>query len=47
MQITRIHVTYVQSHTLLLAEVFEKFQNMCLEINETNQAPFLTAVRLV
>ena len=28
---------YVQSDTLLLAEVFENFRNMCLEIDELDQ----------
>ena len=34
---------YVQSGTLLLADVFESFQNMCLEIYEFDPAKFLTA----
>ena len=32
---------YVQSNTLLLAYVFENFQNMCLEIYEPDPAKFL------
>ena len=28
------HELYVQSHALLLADVFENFRNMCLEIYE-------------
>ena len=28
------HDLYVQSNTLLLADAFEKFRNMCLEIYE-------------
>ena len=33
---------YVQSNTLLLADVFQSFQNMCLEIYELVPARFLT-----
>ena len=32
------HDLYVQSNTLLLADVFENFQNMCLEIYELDPA---------
>ena len=32
---------YVQSDTLLLADVFENFRNMCLEIYELDPAKFL------
>ena len=32
---------YVQSDTLLLADVFEEFRNMCLEIYELDPAKFL------
>ena len=35
------HNLYVQSHTLLLADVFENFQNMCLKIYELDPAKFL------
>ena len=34
---------YVQSDTLLLADVFEKFRNMCLKIYELDHAKFLLA----
>ena len=34
---------YVQSDTLLLADVFENFRNMCLEIYELDPAKFLSA----
>ena len=34
---------YVQSNKLLLADVFENFQNMCLKIYELDPARFLTA----
>ena len=34
---------YVQSDTLLLADVFENFRNTCLEIYELDSARFLTA----
>ena len=33
---------YVQNDMLLLADVFENFRNMCLEIYEVNPARFLT-----
>ena len=34
---------YLQSNTLLLADVFENFRNMCLEIYELDPAKFLSA----
>ena len=34
---------YVQSDTLLLADVFENFRNMCLKIYELDPAEFLSA----
>ena len=34
---------YVQSDTLLLADVFENFRNKCIEIYELDPAHFLTA----
>ena len=34
---------YVRSYTLLLANVFENFQNMCLKIYELDPAHFLSA----
>ena len=37
------HDFYVQSNTLLLAYIFENFQNMCLEIYELDPAKFLLA----
>ena len=37
------HELYVQSDTLLLADVFEDFKNMCLEIYELDPANFLSA----
>ena len=37
---------YVQSGTLLLADIFENFRNMCLLIYELDLAPLLTALRL-
>ena len=33
---------YLQSDTLLLADVFENFRNMCLKINELDPARFRT-----
>ena len=32
---------YIQSDTLLLADVFEKFRNMCFEIYELDPVRFL------
>ena len=37
---------YVQSNTLLLADVFENFRNKCIEIYELDPARFLSAPRL-
>ena len=41
------HDLYVQSNTLLLVDVFENFQNMCLEIYELDPAKFRSATGLV
>ena len=37
------HDLYVQSNILLLADVFENFRNVCLEIQKLNPAKFLPA----
>ena len=37
------HDLYFQSDTLLLADVFENFRNMCLKIYEFDPAKFLSA----
>ena len=37
------HDLYVQSDTLLLADVFENFRNKCIEIYELVPAHFLSA----
>ena len=37
------HHLYVQSDTLLLADVFENFRNMCLEIYELDPVYFVSA----
>ena len=37
------HDLYVQSDSLLLADVFENFRNKCIEIYELDSAHFLTA----
>ena len=36
------HDLYVQNNTLLLADVFENFRNMCLETLKLDPARFLT-----
>ena len=36
------HDLYVQSDTLLLADVFERFRNMCIKIYEPDLAKFLS-----
>ena len=38
---------YVQSNTLLLAVIFENFQNISFEIYEVDPTPFLSTTRLV
>ena len=40
------HDLYVQSNSLLLADVFENFRNMCLEIYELDPVYFVSAPRL-
>ena len=40
------HDLYVQSDTLLLADVFENFRNKCIEIYELDPAHFLSAPKL-
>ena len=37
------HDLYVQSDTLLLANIFENFRNMCIKVYELNPAHFLSA----
>ena len=37
------HDLYVQNNPLLLADVFENFRNMCLEIYDLDPAKFLSA----
>ena len=41
------HDLYVQSDTLLLADVFENFRNMCIKVYELDPAHFLTVPGLV
>ena len=36
------HDLYAHSDTLLLADVFQNFQNICVKTNKFNPAPFLT-----
>ena len=40
------HDLYVQSDTLLLADVFENFRKMCLKIYKLDPVKFLSAPRL-
>ena len=40
------HDLYVQSNSLLLADVFESFWNMCLQIYELDTARFVIAPEL-
>ena len=40
------HDLYVKSNTLLLANVFYNFQNMCLEIYKLDSTQFLTVPEL-
>ena len=40
------HGLYVYSDTLLLADVFGNFKNMCLKIDKLDPARFLTAPTL-
>ena len=37
------HDLYVQSHILLLADVFKNFRNKCIEMYELDTAHFLSA----
>ena len=37
------HDLYAQSDTLLAADVFENFRNMCIQVYELDPAHFLTA----
>ena len=41
--LSKYHELYVQSDTLLLADVFENFTNKCIEIYELDPAYFLSA----
>ena len=40
------HNLYVQSDTLLLADIFENFRNMCIKVYELDPAHFLSAAGL-
>ena len=40
--VAEYHDLHVQSDTLLLADVFEEVQNMCLEIDELDSTKFLS-----
>ena len=44
--LSEYHDLYVQSNTLLLADVFENFRDKCIEICEPDPAHFLSAPRL-
>ena len=41
------HDLYVQSDTLMLADVFENFRKMCINIYELDPAKFVSAPGLV
>ena len=41
------HDLYVQSDTLLLADVFENFRSMCIKVYELDPAHFLPAAGLI
>ena len=45
-QLGDYHNLYVQSDTLLLADVFEDFRNTCIKVYELDPAHFLSAPRL-
>ena len=40
------HDLYIQRNILLLADIFENFRNICLQIYELDPAKFLSAVGL-
>ena len=40
------HGLYVQSDTLLIADVFENFRNMCIKVYELDPPNFLNCVRI-
>ena len=40
------HDLYVQSNTLLLADVFENFRNMCINMYKLDPGKFISAQRL-
>ena len=40
------HDLYVQSDTLLLADVFENFTNMCIKVYEPDPAHFFVCTRI-
>ena len=42
-QLGDYHNLYVQSDTLLLADVFEDFRNTCIKVYELDPAHFLSA----
>ena len=42
----KYHDLYVQSDTLLLADIFENLRNLCLQIYELDLAKFLSAAGL-
>ena len=42
----KYHYLYIQNNTLLLADVFENFRNICLEIYKLDRTKLLSAPRL-
>ena len=46
-KLAKYHDLYVQSDTLLLADLLENFRNLCFEISELDAAKFLSAPGLL
>ena len=44
--LVKYHDLYAKSNTLLLADIFENFRNICYEIYELDPAKFVNCVRI-